>query len=216
MQIRSYLEGKNWPDIINTEINFQALLSGKKCNCKFWGTRGQQDPSKLYHVSAGCETKDLIHFTIVTPPQCVDWLAEWQHKAFPPTICLAAEYFWSTVTGKIEHFLCIWEWRTGQEENVRKEKKRLYSRMVVKCKLTFSLSSKRCGRTWLLKALKAEVSQIKEKIQKPQCSSPQYPNQIGGPQNKVAQQMTVLLLLQVPPQVKWPMPGYHEQNNQAQ
>lgn len=42
----------------------------------------------------------------------------------------------------------------------------------------------------LLNDLKAEVSQIKEFIQKPQCSPPQYPNQVEGPQHNVAQQVT--------------------------
>lgn len=68
----------------------------------------------------------------------------------------------------------------------------------------------------LLNDLKAEVSQIKEFIQKPQCSPPQYPNQVEGPQHNVAQQMTVPPSPQAPPQARWPMPGYGQQNNQAQ
>lgn len=67
-----------------------------------------------------------------------------------------------------------------------------------------------------LNDLKAEVSQIKEFIQKPQCSPPQYPNQVEGPQHNFAQQMTVPPSRQVPPQAQWPMPGCGQQNNKAQ
>jgi len=68
----------------------------------------------------------------------------------------------------------------------------------------------------LLNDLKAEFSQIKEFIQKPQCSPPQYPYQVEVPQNNVAQQMTVPPPPQVPPQAQWPTPGYGQQNNQTQ
>ena len=48
---------------------------------------------------------------------------------------------------------------------------------------------------------------IKEFIQKPQCSPPQYLNQVKGPQNNVAQQMTVPPLPQVPTQAWWTIQG---------
>lgn len=68
----------------------------------------------------------------------------------------------------------------------------------------------------LLNNLKAEVSQIKEFIQKPQCSPSQYPSQVEGPQNNVFQQMTVPSPSQAPPQAQWSMPGYGLQDNHTQ
>lgn len=60
----------------------------------------------------------------------------------------------------------------------------------------------------LLSDLKAEVSQIKEFIQKPQCSPVQHPNQVEVPQNGVIRQMTVPPPPQVPPAGQWSTPGY--------
>lgn len=68
----------------------------------------------------------------------------------------------------------------------------------------------------LLNDLKAEVSQIKEFIQKPQCAPSQYPSQAEGPQNNVGQQMTAPPPPQLPPPGQWPMPGYGQQGNHVQ
>lgn len=59
----------------------------------------------------------------------------------------------------------------------------------------------------LLNNLRAEVSQMKELIQKPQDSPAQCTKQVGVPQNNVTQQMTAPYLSQMPPQEQWSMPG---------
>lgn len=62
-----------------------------------------------------------------------------------------------------------------------------------------------------LNDLKAEVSLIKEFIQKPQYSPAQYTNQVGVPQNNVTQQLS-----QAPPQGQWSMPGYGQRGTHNQ
>lgn len=65
----------------------------------------------------------------------------------------------------------------------------------------------------LLNDLKAEVSEIKEFIQKPQCSPSPYTNQVGGPQDNVIQQMTVSYPSQMPPPGQWSLPGYGQRGS---
>lgn len=61
--------------------------------------------------------------------------------------------------------------------------------------------------------LRAEVSQIKKIIKKPQYSHVQHLNSAGGQQDNIIQQVTTPLPVPLPLQGQWPTPGYSWQGS---